>query len=79
MSVRKRTWVTNKGETREAWIVDYSVNGSRHIETFGRKKDADAREAEVTVDIGKGIHIAPSRTRLPCGKPVRCGLAPVSA
>jgi integrase len=62
MSVRKRTWVTNKGETKEAWIVDYSVNGSRHIETFERKKDADARKAEVTVDIGKGIHIAPSRT-----------------
>jgi integrase len=62
MSVRKRKWQTAKGEVREAWIVDYTVNGTRHIETFARKKDADAREAEVTVDIGKGIHIAPSRT-----------------
>ncbi len=47
---------------QEAWIVDYAVNGSRHIETFARKKDADAREAEVTVNVRKGIHIAPSKT-----------------
>src|SRR5215472_12085821 len=62
MSVRKREWTTRKGETKEAWIVTYSVNGSRHQETFERKKDADAREAEVTVNVGKGIHIAPSKT-----------------
>jgi hypothetical protein len=62
MSVRKRTWTTRKGETKEAWVVDYSVNGFRHIETFARKKDADAREAQVTVDVGKGIHIAPSKS-----------------
>jgi integrase len=62
MSVRKREWTTRGGEQREAWIVDYSVNGSRHIETFERKKDADAREAEVTVNVGKGVHIAPSKT-----------------
>jgi integrase len=49
-------------EPKERWIVDYAVNGSRHIETFERKKDADAREAEVTVNVGKGIHIAPSKT-----------------
>jgi hypothetical protein len=34
----------------------------RHIETFGRKKDAEAREAEVTVNVGKGVHIAASKT-----------------
>jgi integrase len=62
MSVRKRTWTTRRGETKEAWIVDYSVNGSRHIETFERKKDADAREAQVTVNVGKGVHIAPNKT-----------------
>jgi integrase len=62
VSVRKRTWTTRRGEQKEAWIVDYAVNGSRHIETFDRKKDADAREAEVTVNVGKGIHIAPSKT-----------------
>jgi integrase len=49
-------------QPQESWIVDYSLNGSRHIETFERKKDADAREAEVTVNVGKGIHIAPGKT-----------------
>ena len=62
MSVRKRVWTTRKGEIKEAWIVDYATNGSRHIETFARKKDADAREAQVTVDVGKGIHIPPSKS-----------------
>jgi len=62
MSVRKREWTTRSGETKEAWIVDYALNGSRDIETFERKKDADAREAEVTVNIGKGTHIAPRKT-----------------
>ncbi len=62
MAVRKRVWTTRRGEQKEAWIVDYAVNGSRHIETFERKKEADAREAEVTVNVRKGIHIAPSKT-----------------
>jgi hypothetical protein len=35
MSVRKRTWKTAKGETREAWVVAYSDGkGQPHIETF---------------------------------------------
>lgn len=57
MSVRKRNWITRKGEAREAWIVDYvDAEGLRHIETFKRKKDADAREAQVMVDVRTGIH-----------------------
>jgi integrase len=61
MSVRKRTWKTAKGETREAWIVDYlDQNGRRHIETLARKKEADARAAQVRIAIGKGTHVAPS-------------------
>jgi len=52
MSVRKRKWVTSKGEAKEAWIVDYAdQDGDRHIQTFERKKDADARHAEVKVDM----------------------------
>src|SRR5215469_3365825 len=62
MSVRKRAWTTRRGERREAWIVDYVANGSRHIETFERKKDADAREAQVTVDVSRGVHTAPSKS-----------------
>lgn len=60
MSVRKRTWKTGKGD-REAWIVAYTgPSGRRHIETFERKKDADARHAAVKVNITKGVHTADS-------------------
>lgn len=63
MSVRKRTWTTRRGERKEAWIVDYSdQHGDRHIETFQRKKDADDYHAQVRVDVGKGTHVAPSKS-----------------
>jgi integrase len=63
MSVRKRTWTTRKGEAKEAWIVDYfDQDGDRHIETFGRKKDADARHATVKVAVRQGVHTAPSKS-----------------
>jgi integrase len=59
MSVRKREWTTRLGEQREAWIVDYTDGaGKRHIDTFERKKDADAYEAKVKVDVNAGTHIA---------------------
>jgi integrase len=57
VSVRKRTWKNAKGETKEAWIVDYTdQQGERHIETFVRKKEADERHAVVKVDVAKGVH-----------------------
>src|SRR5262245_29081279 len=63
MSVRKRSWTTRKGEAKEAWIVDYTDQaGDRHIETFARKKDADARHATVAVDVGTGVHISTKLT-----------------
>ena len=63
MSVRKRSWVTKKGEAKEAWIVDYiDGQGDRHIRTFERKKDADAFRATVTVEVAKGIHTAPNKS-----------------
>jgi integrase len=61
MSVRKRKWLTRSGDPREAWIVDYiDQHGERHIETFGKKKDADARHADVRVNVRAGTHVAPS-------------------
>jgi integrase len=63
MSVRKRSWVTDRGESREAWVVDYSDQlGQRHLKTFARKRDADAYHAQVTVDVSAGIHTADSRS-----------------
>ena len=61
MAVRKRVWMTRKGEQKTAWVVDYrDQGGKRHIETFDRKKDAEAREATVRVNIRQGTHVAPS-------------------
>jgi integrase len=62
MSIRKRTWTNARGETKEAWVVDYSLNGKRHIETFEKKKDAAERHARIRVDIKRGLHVAPSRS-----------------
>jgi hypothetical protein len=36
--------------------------GDRHIRTFERKKDADAFHASVNVEVGLGIHTAPSKS-----------------
>src|SRR5262249_49960689 len=47
------------GEAKEAWIVDYTDAGDgRHIQTFERKKEADAYEAKVRVDVNAGTHVA---------------------
>jgi len=57
MSVRKRKWVTSTGEAKEAWIIDYvDQQGDRHIETFERKKDADARHDVVRENVRQGVH-----------------------
>ena len=62
MSVRKREWMTRNGERKEAWIVDYAdQQGERHIQTFSRKKDADAYHATVNVDVRQGTHTAHSK------------------
>jgi integrase len=63
MSVRKRVWTTRLGERKEAWIVDYSdQQGARHIHTFARKKDADAYEATVRVNVRAGVHTSSKMT-----------------
>ena len=63
MSVRKRSWRTQKGELKEAWVVDYAdQHGKRHLKTFARKRDADAHHARVAVDVSAGTHTADSRS-----------------
>jgi integrase len=58
VSIRKRTWRTPQtGELREAWIVDYvDQSGHRRNKNFNRKRDAEAYEATVRVNIARGIH-----------------------
>src|SRR5262245_57280992 len=69
MSVRKRSWTTRKGEQKEAWIVDYTDQvGNRHIETFARKKDADAHHDKVRQDVRHGTHISSKLTVAEAGR-----------
>ena len=61
MSIRKRTWKTAKGETKEAWVVDYvDQAGKRHLKTFDKKKEADAFETRTRFEITQGTHTADS-------------------
>ena len=59
MSVRKRAWITSKGEHKEAWVVDYVDQvGKRRMKTFARKKAADNFAATANVEIRAGVHTA---------------------
>src|SRR5262245_57418279 len=63
MSVRKRTWKTSKGETKEAFVVDYrDQNGDRALQTFQKKGDAVSFWAQVKKAVDEGNHIAPSKS-----------------
>jgi len=60
MSIRRRTWRTQNGESRSAWLVDYrDRDGQRHIASFTRRVDAVAYDAEVRSSIRAGTHTAP--------------------
>jgi integrase len=57
VAVRKRTWETESGETHSAWVVTYRDSERRQRqETFARKRDAKAREAEITENLKRGVH-----------------------
>ena len=61
MSVRKREWKTAAGEAREAWIVNYTDGcGARRIATCNSKREADAYQAAIKVQVRAGTHTAPS-------------------
>jgi integrase len=69
MSIRKRTWKTESGENRSAYVVQYSTaerdergKRKRHIRTFDRKKEAEDFQAQVRVDVKKGVHTPHSRS-----------------
>jgi len=65
VSVRKRTWTTPKGETKEAWVVNYrdkARGGSRVQRTFHLKKEADAFVVDMKGEVRDGIHIARSKS-----------------
>jgi integrase len=69
MSVRTHTWTTKSGKERKAYLVQYSTaeldargKRKRHVKFFDKKKDADIFQAQVRVDIGKGVHVPASKS-----------------
>jgi integrase len=63
MSVRKRTWKTKAGETKESWIVDYKDRAkNRVMRTFSLKKEAEDFATTMKSEIRDGIHIARSKS-----------------
>jgi integrase len=59
MSVRRRTWTTQRGEIHEAWVVAYTDQaGTRRVATFEKKRDAEAYQAQVRTEVRAGIHTA---------------------
>jgi integrase len=57
MSIRKREWMTTKGELRSRWVADYAdQQGTRHAKMFARKKDADAWLGQTRYEVKQGIH-----------------------
>lgn len=63
MAVRKRNWKPKRGERKEAWVVDYvDQSGERHIQTFDRKREADAYHTAVKMDVRQGIHTPPGKS-----------------
>jgi integrase len=56
-SIRKRTWVTRKGETKTAWLADYfDQKRQRHTKQFPTKKAADAWLLRARGEVRDGIH-----------------------
>jgi integrase len=56
-TIRKRTWVTRKGEQKTAWLADYfDQHRKRHTKQFTTKKAADAWLLRARGEISEGIH-----------------------
>lgn len=63
MSIRKREWITPRGEDRVAWVVDYrDTAGTRRNKQFNRKKDAEAFETRARHEVQQGTHTADSQS-----------------
>src|SRR4051812_33959273 len=68
MSVRKRKWVTRKGEPQEAWVVDYvDRDGARRLKTFRLKREADDFETTAKGEVREGTHV-PERASVTLNK-----------
>lgn len=57
MSIRKREWLSPKGQKKSAWLVDYKdQTGKRRSRQFSTKKEADAYADRARDEIRQGRH-----------------------
>ena len=63
MSVRKREWITRRGEAKEAWIVDYvDQAGKRQVKQFKKRKLADDYLTTAKHEVREGVHTPVSKS-----------------
>jgi integrase len=57
-SVRKRSWVTKRGESKTGWLVDYiDQHGERQRKMFQLKKNAEAFALTAQLEVREGTHV----------------------
>jgi integrase len=62
-SIRKRAWLSPKGEEKTAWQCDYvDAAGKRRSKQFSRKKDAQTWLTTAAYEVGIGTHTPDSQT-----------------
>src|SRR6516162_2129806 len=62
-TIRKRSWVTRKGETKTAWLADYfDQKRKRHTKQFPTRKAADAWLSQAKIEVRDGIHTSDSNS-----------------
>jgi integrase len=60
-TIRRRGWITSKGERKEAWRVRYvDQHGETRTKQFDLKRDADAYRIKVEGEVASGTHTADS-------------------
>lgn len=56
-AIRKREWVSPKGQAKTAWLVDYKdQHGKRRARQFSTKKEAEAYADQARFEIRQGRH-----------------------
>jgi integrase len=56
-TIRRRSW-TSGGETRTAWVADYTDQaGARRLKTFATRKAADTWLVEARHQVASGTHL----------------------
>lgn len=63
-TVTKRSWVTGKGETKQAWVVAFTdASGVRHKNQYATRRAADAARIEAESQVKTGTFRAEAATK----------------